>query len=344
MVKKYPKAWKYLKSFEAELRKRDGGKNNSNERWFGYIYPKNLDKQEVPKLLVPRLVARLGCFADDQGRYYCDNVDVGGVVPARFDDIWLLAVFLNSPVSNAIFGWLSKPFRGDYKSANKQFIAPLPIPRVNRRDRAALSSLAKGMQQRRTERVELRADLEDRLAATPRTNWPLEKLLPDVRSVREIEDETPKSVPSSERKKWVDEQRKADEETALARIDGLVHPTSEATVLLERGKLGILIDDQEIARVFVSDQEAALVAAQWRSTALEFQPGGRGDAKRLIDRLRRVAVSAEPAVAEQIIAIGEKLARLTAVLRDDERDLHELTCLLFNLSADERRLVEQGSA
>ena len=29
----------------------------------GYNYPKNLDKQEIAKLVVPRLVANLGCYA-----------------------------------------------------------------------------------------------------------------------------------------------------------------------------------------------------------------------------------------------------------------------------------------
>lgn len=341
MAKEFPNAWKYLKGFEKELRAREGRKFD-DDRWYRMGRTQNLDKQEVPKLLVPRLVARLGCFADDRGQFYCDNVDVGGVVPARVDDIWLLAGFLNAPVSNTIFGWLSKPFRGDYKSANKQFIAPLPIPQVNRKDRAALSALAKGMQQRRTERVELRADLDERLAATARTSWPLEKLLPSVRAIPEIEEAAPRSVPASGRKKWADEERKSDEEAALARIDSLIHAASEATVLLERGKLSFLIDGQEVARVFVSDDEAALVEAQWRSVALDFQPSGSGDAKRLIDRLRRVATAADPAVAEQIIATGDKLAKLTAVLRDDEEQLHELTCILFNLSNEERRLVERG--
>ena len=128
---------------------------------------------------------------------------------------------------------------------------------------------------------------------------------------------------------------------ALARIDGVIGPAAEADVLLERGKLSFRIDEQEVARVFVTAAEAPLVEAQWRSTALDFQPSGKGDAKRLVDRLRRVATTADPAVTEQIIAIGAELAKLTSVLRDDEEQLHELTCLLFNLSDEERSLVER---
>lgn len=341
LAREFPCAWRYLEGFEQELRARDNRKVDADDKWFGYVYPKNLDKQEVPKLLVPRLVARLGCFADERGRFYCDNVDVGGVVPRRPHDIWLLAAVLNAPVTNTIFGWITKPFRGDYKSANKQFIAPLPVPKVDRGGRNALSALAKGLQEHTTERARLRADLDERLAAAAKTSWPLDKVLPGVRAMLEIEAEAPASVPPANRTDWADEQRKGEAESALARIDGLMRPDSEATVRLDRGKLTFLIDGEEIARVFVSDTEAPLVEAQWRSVALDLQPSGKGDAKRLIERLRRVATTADAALAEQIIGTGSALARLTAIVREEEEQLHELTCHLFNLTREERLLVER---
>jgi Eco57I restriction-modification methylase len=342
MAAEFPKAWAYLKGFEKELRARDSRKNDNDEKWFGYIYPKNLDKQQLPKLLVPRLVANLGCFVDDKGIYYCDNVDVGGVVPARVDDIWFLAGVLNAPVTNTIFGWLTKPFRGDYKSANKQFIAPLPVPKAKRNDKAALSSLAQKLQEKKSEQVEERLGLEERLAATTRVSWPLEKLLSDVRPITEIEADIPKSVPATARKAWVDEARAAQEEAALSRIDGLIRLDSDCTVTLAAGKLSFLIDEQAAASVFVTDAEAALIEAQWRCVALDFAPTGKGDAKRLIDRLRKVATTAEPAIVEQIIAIGQSLGALSDVLRDDEAQLHEMTCRMFNLTPAERLLVERA--
>lgn len=343
MTRQYPKAWKYLKGFEAELRARES-KKFDDDKWYRMGRTQNLDKQEVTKLLVPRLVARLGCFADERGRYYCDNVDVGGVIPARKDDIWLLAGILNAPVTNTIFGWLTKPFRGDYKSANKQFIAPLPIPKATRAERAALSALAQGMQQRKTEQVDLHARLDERLGATARTRWPLEKLLPDVRPVATIEADAPASISSADCKRWVDEQRTADEEAALARIDGAIRLDSEASVTLADGKLAFLIDEAEVARVFLGEAESALVEAQWRAAAIDFAPTGKGDAKRLVDRLRYVAVSADPAVAEQIVEIGAKLHWLSDVIRDDEAQLHELTSQMFGLTDVERALVETGRA
>lgn len=197
------------------------------------------------------------------------------------------------------------------------------------------------MQERRTRRVTDRDALDERLEAIARTSLPLDRLLPGVRPVAEIEEAAPRSVPAAERQAWADAQRAADEETALAGIDGLMHPAAEAAALVEGGKLSFLIDEQEIAWLFVGEEEAPLLEAQWRAVALDFEPTGKGDAGRLIARLRRVAMIADAAVAQQIVALGNKLARLTSVLRDDEAQLHELTCLLFNLSDDERRLVER---
>lgn len=340
LAKEFPKAWAYLRSFEEKLRAREGAKFD-DDKWYRMGRTQNLDKQEVPKLLVAQLVPSLRLSFDEGGRVYVNNVRVNGILP-HGDNGWYLLAVLNSPTTNFVFKWLGKPKDNGYFEANKQFIAPLPIPKAHRKDRAALSALAKDMQERRTERVRLSLDLEERLKGTARVNLPVERILPGVRPIAELEEASPKTVRAPERKAWVDVQRAADEESAIARIDGLIHAASEADVLLERGKLSFRIDEQEVARMFVDDAQAALVTAQWRTAALDFDPHGKGDAGRLVSRLRRLATSAEPAVAGQIIAIGEALATLTAVLRGDEAQLHELTCLLFNLTDEERALVEAG--
>lgn len=261
MQTRFPKAWTYLKGSEGELRTRES-KKFDNEDWYRLGRNQNLDKQEVTKLLVPRLVAKLGCFVDERGQFYCDNVDVGGVIPARTDDVWWLAGIINSPTSSAVFDWLSKPFRGAYKSANKQFIAPLPIPKADRASRVALSALAKGMQEQCSRLVALRADLDERLGAASRVTLPVERILSGVRSIAEIETDAPKSLPPSDRKGWIDDQRKADEETAVARIDGVIGLESSADVVSEGGQLALRFGEQQVARIFLDEQQLPLIEAQ----------------------------------------------------------------------------------
>lgn len=343
MAGQFPKAWKYLDQFREELEAREGGKFR-DVQWYRMGRNQNLDKQETVKLLVPRLVSRLQCFADDKGRLYCDNVDVGGVVPQRREDIWWLAGLLNSPTHNLIFSWLSKPFRGDYKSANKQFITPLPIPDPDRVTRAGFAAVVSGMQQHFTRRVQLRADLAERLAAAARRTIPLEELLLEVRAIAAIEAEAPRSLPRADLKKWADERRQEEEEAALARIDALLSPESVLEVTLERGKLALVIDEVEAVRLFVAPEQEELIAAQWRAFALAFTPKGKNDGKRLVDGLRKVVVEAPAALREQILAIGQQLVDLGAVIADDERQLHELTATLFGLTPEEEAMVLRGRA
>lgn len=131
MYHKFKNAWKYLKSFETILRGREKGKMDIDDGWWAYNYPKNLHKQEGPKLMVPRLVLNLKADPDPKGIYFLDNVDVGGIRPKNGIDLFYLLSILNNPVTNFVWKRSSKPFKGGYGSANKQFIKSLPIPNVD---------------------------------------------------------------------------------------------------------------------------------------------------------------------------------------------------------------------
>jgi hypothetical protein len=340
MAEHFPLAWTHLRSFEGELRARETNKFD-DDGWYRMGRNQNLDRQEKPKLLVAQLVPSLRLSFDFRGFYYVNNVRVNGILP-RGGNGWFLLGALNAPVTNYVFKWLGKPKDNGYFEANKQFIAPLPIPPATLAERAALSALARQMQERRTAQVDEEAELEERLARTARRNWPLDHILPDVRSIAAIEEAMPRSVRPRDRKGWSDDERKADEEAALARIDAMIRPDSEFTVTLAKGKLSFLIDDREAAFAFVGDAEGPLVEAQWRAVAISFTPTGKDDAGRLVSRLRRVATEAAAAVAEQIIAIGRRLADRAAVIRDDEKQLHDMTCALFKLTPEEKLLVERG--
>src|SRR5262249_40880760 len=126
----YPEAWTYLTSYRDELRLREARRDRhgnvteapfDEDQWYRFGRHHNLDKKEIVKQEVPRLVANLGCSVDRTGSAYLDNVDVGGVVIADGEEPFFVAAILNSPVANFVFRRISKPFRGSYLSANKQF-------------------------------------------------------------------------------------------------------------------------------------------------------------------------------------------------------------------------------
>lgn len=117
----------YLRLHEDTLRGRERGRMD-HEAWYAYVYPKSLGAHDSPKLGVPRLCERLRASADPGGTVYLDNVDVNGILPKTDGgSIWMLLVLLNSRLLDWVFHLHSVPFRGNFMSANKQFIAPLPI-------------------------------------------------------------------------------------------------------------------------------------------------------------------------------------------------------------------------
>jgi adenine-specific DNA-methyltransferase len=127
--RKLPKTARYLVENKERLESRENGKLR-NKEWHGYIYLKNMAKQGQPKVCVPRLVDHLHAGIDLEGTHYLDNVDVGGVTwkPAySARSLKTLCALLNSQVLRWFFPHVSAPFRGGFRSANRQFLEQVPI-------------------------------------------------------------------------------------------------------------------------------------------------------------------------------------------------------------------------
>ena len=141
MALRFPMAWAHLHAWRNELTK---GRTDRENDWWGYVYRKNLDKQHLLKLLVAQTVPGMRVCADYLGRYYLDNVRVNGILPASGVDPSFLLGALNGPVADFVFRRISKPKQGGWYEANRQFIAPLPIPNVSREQHADVAARAHG--------------------------------------------------------------------------------------------------------------------------------------------------------------------------------------------------------
>ena len=139
-----------------------------------------------------------------------------------------------------------------------------------------------------------------------------------------------------------DEARKGQEEAALARVSQSLRAGSALTVALHEGELRFLADGAPVARAYVSADHAALVQVQWELVAHTFEPGGRDDGKRLIERLRAVVLDAPPEIAAQIMERAAELGTISTTIAGDETALNDMTCSLFDLTPDERALVARG--
>ncbi len=81
-------------------------------------------------MCVPRLVEYLHSSADFEGSHFLDNVDVGGLtfkLSASDHGLSYLLALLNSRLLRWFFPQVSAPFRGGFRSANKQFLSLVPF-------------------------------------------------------------------------------------------------------------------------------------------------------------------------------------------------------------------------
>jgi len=76
------------------------------------------------------LVEYLHSAPDLHGTHFLDNVDVGGVTfkeSATHHSLAYLLAILNSPVLRWFFPHVAAPFRGGFRSANKQYLSLVPF-------------------------------------------------------------------------------------------------------------------------------------------------------------------------------------------------------------------------
>jgi len=135
---RFPKTAEYLRRNQRRLEDREMGRMKRGP-WHGYVYLKNMRRQAQIKICVPRLVDRLCAGWDGEGSHFLDNVDVGGVTlkPAHASgDLRYLLALLNSRLLAWFFPHISAPFRGNWMSANRQFLSQLPIRVIDLSDPA----------------------------------------------------------------------------------------------------------------------------------------------------------------------------------------------------------------
>ncbi len=131
--RQFPKTAAYLLENKERLENRERRAFRDAE-WHRFGRNQNLGIQSRVKLCVPRLVEHLHAALDGDGSHFLDNVDVGGVTlkPAHeLQSLQYVLALLNSRLLRWYFPQISAPFRGGWRSANRQFLSLLPIVVIN---------------------------------------------------------------------------------------------------------------------------------------------------------------------------------------------------------------------
>lgn len=316
--KDYPLAWKYLLSNEKDLRSRENSKMDNDTKWWGYVYPKSLDKQKFPKLLIPRLIISLFAVIDDTHEYFLDNVDVGGILVKEKEDLFFLGGILNAPVANFVWRRISKPFQNDYRSANKQFIAPLPIPKANENEKKQVADLAKELQSLHTERRDKIAMIDKRLESS--------QVQKDKRKPSWI---------------WVEADNKNWFETKLESINTQLFKGAKLSVSLDKGELQFFINGISIFEIFLEEKESSFIYSQWKQKIRQINVTEKYNAKSLVTDLLDLVKTENSAVKDQVTALDKEIDTLDKTISVKEKEMNAVVYGLYQLTGEEIQLVSE---
>ena len=103
------------------------------------------------------------------------------------------------------------------------------------------------------------------------------------------------------------------------------------------------MDEQNVIdRVFVDENDGSFLLAQWQQVADTFSITDKAKAKSLVARLRRIVETDNKALRTQVVELHNQIAGLKVDLADTENQINELMYEAYELTEDERRLVENG--
>ena len=257
-------------------------------------------------------------------------------------DPWYLLGILNSKVVDFVFRRIAKVKDGGFFEANRQFIAPLPIPPASAEDRATIAARAKALQAAHTARRDILARIERRLSATRRRNKPETWLFADLKSKYDLIADAPNRFDADKKRAWAEQRYSLDLAAIHDAITARLRPGASITAAFADGELSLSIDGvPAINRIFVDASEGEFIAAQWKVVAATFTINERTDGRKLAKALRNLAVPDNPALVQQIIALEGELSTLDADIIRQEAEMNALVNRLYGLTHAEVTLIEE---
>jgi hypothetical protein len=338
MASRFPRAWAHLRRWEQELRERESDAFD-DEAWYRFGRSQNLDKQDVAKLIVAQTVPGMRVCADSDATKYLNNVRVNGILPARNIDQGYLLGALNGPVSDFVFRRIGKPKQGGWFEANKQFIAPLPIPDASPGARADIAGRARRLQQRWTQRRHLLQEVGERLSVLARARHPMRWLWPELPNLPELTEQAPSGLRvGTDRRKWADERLDEMEAARVESLQAALDRGGRREARFDGGELRLYVSGAVVLhKIYLDETAGQLVESYWRWILLS---NPSREAKRFAADLRRppspVVTHATTQFIERVTALALEVEAIAA----DEYALDEILFGLYQLTPDERNLVE----
>jgi len=137
----YPEGWKYLKACEVRLRARERGRMDG-PGWWAYIYPKNLDQFEQPKIMLPDYHDSPAAGLDLKGRFYSITAYCLTLKKHAPIDLPTLACLLNSDLLFWILARTGTALQRGFVRFMPQYLDRLPTAIPDKEAKRRLAEIA----------------------------------------------------------------------------------------------------------------------------------------------------------------------------------------------------------
>ena len=141
----YPDIWDYLLECQEKLKGRENGKMDVPE-WWAYVYPKNLEAFDKPKIMTQVLSIHSSLTYDGSGYYYFVGGGTAGGYGIVLKDTskgnyHFVLGLLNSRIVEWYIHSVASPFRGGYYAYSRATMEGVPIPLADEEAKARITFL-----------------------------------------------------------------------------------------------------------------------------------------------------------------------------------------------------------
>ncbi|MCV0427041.1 MAG: N-6 DNA methylase [Roseibium sp.] len=339
--KLFPLAWNYLNSFKDILETRDGGDLKGAE-WYRFSRSQSLDKVGFSKLFIAGTAPEIRCSIDVEGKYFLTGGRLDGIVPAETSDLYYLQGILNSKTCGFVFKRIARIKDNNFYEANKQFIAPLPIPNCTDDQKRSVATQAEMLQKTISKRHDLANRIAKRTGSLKHKKRPINWLFPDLPALDDLSDTAPKSLGTRARKAWAKSKLTEAITAKYEEITGRLNPTASLSTKFEDGELAFYIDHTPIiSGIWLNENDGRFISAQWDNFIATFNITYKTDGKKLCEALLKIGETDNAALRDQIVKLQGELAEFDRNITSKEQALDTEIYNLYNLSEEEIRLVEE---
>jgi len=342
MKNDFPLAWKYLSKWKTDLEKRDGG-DLRDDHWYRFSRSQSLDQVGFPKLYAAGTVKNLQFTVDQVGALFLTGGRVDGVRPTNADDLMFLLGVLNSKIVDFVFRRLGRVKANGWFEANKQFIAPLPIARGKPEIEKDISDRALRLLNLHSKVKKTLLLLSRRADGMPKRNKPELFLFPTLLSTRDRMVDAPVNLDAAGKRAW--SKIMYDQELS-SRYDAITQrlvPGSTLSASFEDRELRFLVDGVVVLdKIFLSEEDGAFIASQWKAIAGTFPVSDKTTGKKLCNALRKLATTNNEELVHQFIELQAEIEKLELEISAEESALNGIVYKLYRLTKEEIRMVESA--